>query len=311
MTPRAVSLFSGCGGSDLGIQEAGFDVVLANDIWGPAIDLYRRNLPSVDTRLGDIREIREFPQADLLVGCYPCQGYSQGGKRNPESPQNFLYREFDRALREIKPKAFVVENVAGMAYGNNRKLLRNQLIRFRMAGFLVDFKILDAKDYGVPQTRRRLFIVGVNSSFSTRFKFPQPTHGPGREFPFKTQKDAIWGMDHWPKGQYCTEPLHWYYLSRRRRHDWSEPSPCIVGHWRHVPLHPLSPPLVRIDTDHWRFKFNGPTRRLSLAECATLQSFPDTYDWSGVRVRDGFLAAGNAVPPQLAKLIVSHLPNVW
>lgn len=311
MALSAVSLFSGCGGTDLGIRELGFDIAFANDIWEVAASLYRANLPDVDVHLGDVQEVRHFPNADLLIGCYPCQGYSQGGTRNPSTALNYLYREFDRALRQVRPKAFIVENVAGMAHANNRTLLKNQLVRFRFAGYSVSHKVLDAKDYGLAQTRRRLFMVGVKSSLGVHYKFPEPTHGPGRGHPYTTQREVIAGMKEWPEGQFCAEPLHWYYMSRRRRHDWDEPSACIVGHWRHVPLHPLSPPLVRINTDHWRFEHDGPARRLSLTECAALQSFPSNYRWESVRVKDGFMAAGNAVPPAMAKAIAQALPDVW
>lgn len=310
-SPRAVSLFSGCGGSDLGLRDAGFDVVFANDISQVACDLYRDNLPGVNVVCRDVSEIRSFPTADLLIGCYPCQGYSQGGTRNPSSTLNYLYREFDRALRQIKPKAFIVENVRGMAFGQNRHLLHNQLTRFRISGYRVSWDVLDAKDYGLPQTRNRIFIMGIRSDLGIRVSFPAPTHGPSRPTPYRTQKNAILGMPEWPEGEFCSEPLHWYYLSRRRRHDWDEPSACIVGHWRHVPLHPMSPPLVRIDTDHWRFAYNGPIRRLSLLECAILQGFPDWYKWDKARVKDAFMAVGNAVPRPFFTAIAQALPNIW
>ena len=220
MAPSAVSLFSGCGGTDIGIQASGFDIAFANDVWPVATNLYRANLPDIDVKSGDVREIKHFPNADLLIGCYPCQGYSQGGTRNPATSLNYLYREFDRALRQVKPKAFIVENVAGMAHANNRPLLNNQLVRFRLAGYTVSYKVLDAKDYGLAQTRRRLFIVGVKSALGARYEFPEPTHGPGSGHLYTSQQDVIGHMEEWPEGQYCPEPLHWYYMSRRRRHDW-------------------------------------------------------------------------------------------
>lgn len=309
--PRAVSLFSGCGAADLGLLNAGFDVVFANDIWPPAVALYRANLPTADVVCGDVRDIAVFPAADLLIGCYPCQGFSQGGARKSSSSVNYLYREFDRALRQVRPKAFIVENVAGMAYGGNRVLLHNQLVRFRLAGYAVRWRVLDAKDYGLGQTRKRLFMVGLRSDLGLRYSFPEATHGPGRRRSHRTQRDEIGEMPIWPEGQFCAEPFHWYYLSRRRRHNWDEPSPCVVGHWRHVPLHPMSPPLVRIDTDHWKFADDGPARRLSLAECARLQGFRDSYRWEGARLRDAFRAAGNALPSVMVSTLASALPEVW
>lgn len=242
--PKAVSLFSGCGGSDLALISKGFDVVWANDIWKPACEVYRANIPNAKIRCGSIADVKKFPKAGLLVGCYPCQGYSQGGpRRAKKDDRNFLYRQFDRALRAIKPKAFVVENVDGMKFGKNHQLLDSQLTRYRLAGYRVKWSVLDAKDYGVAQSRRRIFLVGVRTDVKFDYDFPHPTHGPGRSEAYASQRDAIGKLPRWPVGEFNTEPLHWYYLSRNRRHTWGKQSGCIVGHWRQVPLHPSSPPL--------------------------------------------------------------------
>jgi DNA (cytosine-5)-methyltransferase 1 len=309
--PKAISLFSGCGGSDLAVQRCGFDIVWANDMWDAASQTYRDNIKDSKIDIGDISEFRAFPKADLLVGCYPCRGYSQGGRRDPEDPTNYLYRHFDRVLRLALPKAFVVENVNGMAYGENRTLLMNQVYRYRMAGYRVRWKVLDAKDYGVAQTRKRVFIVGIRSDIDATYEFPAPTHGPEGNKPYVTQFDAIGAMPKWPEGEFNTEPFHWYYLSRKRRHPWKQPSPCIVGHWRHVPLHPMSPPLKRIDTDHWRFSREGRARRLSYRECAALQGFPSTFVWNRGTVRERFQMIGNAVPPPLFESVVCAMPVIW
>ena len=106
---KAVSLFSGCGGSDAGVLATGFEVVMANDILPYARDVYLANHPETDYQVKDVSKIQHFPAADLLVGCYPCQGFSQGGVRNPDAKINKLYLEFARALGLIRPKAFIVE----------------------------------------------------------------------------------------------------------------------------------------------------------------------------------------------------------
>ena len=171
---RAVSLFSGCGGSDRGLIEAGCQILLANDISSYARDVYEANLPDTDFIVRSIESIKVFPDADILVGCYPCQGYSQGGARDADRQINRLYREFDRALRQIRPKAFIVENVPGMKRSNNEHLLRSQVIRFRLAGYRVEHKTVNAVDYGLAQERKRLFIVGVRSDIGVRYSFPKP-----------------------------------------------------------------------------------------------------------------------------------------
>lgn len=299
-TVKAISLFSGCGGSDLALQRLGYDIVWANDVWQAACDTYSDNLADAKIECGDIRDFTRFPKAHLLVGCYPCQGYTQGGKRNWKGDdRNYLYREFDRVLRIVSPKSFVVENVNGMAFGENHDLLRNQLTRYRAAGYRVKWAVLNAKDYGLAQNRRRIFLVGVRSDQLFEYFFPEPTHGPTTEKPYVDQRAVIGNFPSWPVGEFNTEPFHWYYLSRKRRYTWGRPSPCIVGHWRHVPLHPLSPPLRRIDTDHWEFSRDGKARRYSYRECAALQGFPKSWRWKRGTVRDRFQMIGNAVPPPL------------
>ncbi len=223
---------------------------------------------------GDISQYTKFPNAEFLIGCYPCQGFTQGGRRNSDDSINFLYQQFDRVLRHLVPRAFVVENVNGMAFGENQQLLNNQLRRYRLAGYRVHWRVLDAQHFGVAQNRRRVFIVGIRSDQDFNYEFPEPKFGAGTRRRLVTQRDAITGLPKWPEGEFNEEPFHWYYLSRRRRYDWDEPSPCIVGHWRHVPLHPMSPPLRRIHTDKWVFSRDGRARRLAYRECAALQGFP-------------------------------------
>jgi DNA (cytosine-5)-methyltransferase 1 len=308
---RAISLFSGCGGSDFALVRAGFDIVWANDVWGVACETYRDNIPNPKIHEGDIRDFDRFPAVELVAGCYPCQGYSQGGRRDPDESINFLYRQFDRVLRIVRPKAFVVENVNGMAYGANRRLLENQLCRFRLAGYNVSWQVLNAMDFGVPQSRRRVFLVGIRSDLQISYTFPDSTHGPGTGRKYMSQFDAIHGMPRWPDGEFNEEPFHWYYLSRNRRHTWKQQSPCIVGHWRHVPLHPISPPLKRIDTDHWYFARTNRARRLSYRECARLQGFPASFVWNRGTVRERFQMIGNAVPPPVFESVVRGLFPIW
>jgi DNA (cytosine-5)-methyltransferase 1 len=311
MKTTAISLFSGCGGSDLALQRQGYRIRWANDIWDVACQTYRDNIKSSRIKTGDIASFKKFPSAQLLVGCYPCQGYSQGGKRSWHDAINFLYQEFDRVLRRVNPKAFVVENVNGMAFGESRRLLENQLCRYRMAGYRVKWAVLNAKDFGVAQNRRRVFLVGIRSDLDFEYKFPEPTHGTGRKKPFVTQREVLTGLAPWPTGEFNDERFHWYYLSRKRRMAWGKQSPCIVGHWRHVPLHPLSPPLKRIDTDHWKFSRRGKARRLSYRECALLQGFPRSFKWRRGTVRERFQMIGNAVPPPLFEAVLQSLAKIW
>ena len=312
--PTAVSLFSGCGGSDAGVVAAGFEVAMANDRLAYARDVYLANHPATDYVVSDVQKIEHFPRAELLVGCYPCQGFSQGGARDPSRKINTLYLEFARALRQIRPKAFIVENVSGMVRANFRHLLDDQFKVFTDVGYRVKAAVLNAADYGVPQERRRIFIVGLRDDLGLEYTFPSPTHGADRLSPYMTLRDAIGDMPEWPEGEFYDLEFHWYYLSRDRRRGWDETSKTIVANPRHIPLHPLSPPLVKHAHNDWRFAHDGRARRFSYREAARIQGFacdfrfPDTPAGS-LNMR--YTVAGNAVPPPLFEAVARGLPAVW
>jgi len=326
--PNAVSLFSGCGGSDAGVIAAGFDVVMANDVISYAKDAYEANFPETDYVLGDIRKINSFPKADLLVGCYPCQGFSQGGAREASRTINTLYLEFARALQDIQPKAFIAENVSGLRRSTYRHLLDDQLARFSSAGehgYDVSWMQLNAHEYGIAQERKRLVIVGVRKDIGFNFTFPAITHGPNADNSFLSVREALSGLPDWPEGEYCDDPFHWYYLSRNRRRDWSELSKTIVSHMRHMPLHPISPELKRIHTDKWEFCSDEPARRFSYREAARLQGFDGKYTTHGGDfifpeddshqkynlMRQKYKIIGNAVPPPLFEAVAKSLRPIF
>lgn len=312
--PNVVSLFSGCGGSDAGVIGAGFDVIMANDIIPYAKDVYFANHPETDYVLEDIRKIEHFPSSDLLIGCYPCQGFSQGGVREASRTINYLYLEFARALRSIMPKAFIVENVSGMIRSNFKHLLDDQIRTFSEAGYNVKVSVLNAANFGVAQERKRIFIVGIRKDFGVEFEFPQPTHGPGNELEFTTIKEALEGLPAWPAGEFYDREFHWYYLSRDRRRGWDEPSKTIVSNARHMPLHPISPKLIKVEHNVWRFENDSPARRFSYKEASRLQGFdknlvfPETKNSS---LNNKYTVIGNAVPPPLFKVVASALPDIW
>ncbi len=311
----AVSLFSGCGGSDAGVLAAGFDVLMANDILPYAKDVYEANHPETDYVLGSVEKIKTFPNANLLVGCYPCQGFSQGGVRDPSRKINTLYVEFARALNQIKPRAFVVENVSGMVRANFSHLLQDQVKLFTEAGYKVKAKVLNAADYGVAQERKRIFIVGIRDDFDVNYSFPIPTHGEGLDNSRVTIKDALRYMRHWPTGEFYDREFHWYYLSRDRRRDWNEVSKTIVANPRHMPLHPVSPPLVKFAHNDWRFVSDAPARRFSYREAAVLQGFPRGFlfpDTASGSLDMRYKVAGNAVPPPLFEAVAKEIPEeIW
>jgi len=309
--PTAVSLFTGCGGSDAGVITAGFDVLMANDIIPYAKDVYTANHPETDYILGSVANIESFPKSDLLVGCYPCQGFSQGGLRDANNKLNLLYLEFARALNAIKPKAFIVENVSGMVRSNYSHLLTDQIKTFTEAGYNVVYKVLNAAHYGVAQERKRIFIVGIRNDFGLQYQFPEVTHSADV---YVTIKEAIGDLPLWPEGEFYDYDFHWYYMSRDRRRDWSQPSKTIVSNPRHMPLHPVSPTMVKLGDDKWEFTTADKARRFSYREAARLQGFSKEFifpETDNASLGMKYKVVGNAVPPPLFEAVAKALPDIW
>ncbi|HBS6007975.1 TPA: DNA (cytosine-5-)-methyltransferase [Klebsiella pneumoniae] len=285
---------------------------MANDILPYARDVYLANHPETDYVLGDVSAIESFPSADMLVGCYPCQGFSQGGVRKADRKINTLYLEFARALRIVKPKAFIVENVSGMVRKNFEHLLKDQFKVFEEAGYRVKSQILNASHFGVAQDRKRIFIVGIHETFGVDFSFPTATHGEGLK-KVNTIRDAIGDLPEWPVGEFYDADFHWYYLSRNRRQDWDQISKTIVANPRHMPLHPISPTLEKLGPDKWQFTSNDRARRFSFREAAYLQGFgnlvfPETERAS---MNMKYTVVGNAVPPPLFEAVARGIPDIW
>lgn len=174
---KVVSLFSGCGGLDLGFIQAGYTVVWANDFFGDAVQTYRKNIGDHIVH-GDITQIpsEAIPDCDVVIGGFPCQGFSvANNKRSMEDQRNFLYLEILRVIRDKQPKFFVCENVKGLVSMEKGKVLEMIIKDFVELGYTVDYKILRASDYGVPQHRERVIIIGNRLGLEN--VFPKKTHG--------------------------------------------------------------------------------------------------------------------------------------
>lgn len=312
----AVSLFSGCGGFDWGASQAGAQIIWANDIDASAATAYRSLFPNVDFTLSDIRDITTFPEADILIGCYPCTGFSVAARRRwrgrnerdlIEDDTNHLYKEFLRALKQINPKYLFVENVNGMRTAAGGWFWNEQLQGFRDAGYTVpEPKLLDASHYGVAQTRKRLFIVGIRNDIELDYSYPTPTHGPGCSREYVVMKDKIAGMPEWPQEEYIDREFHGHYLTRNRKRNWQERSYTIVAHAHHVPLHPMGEPMIYVSKDKWALQGNK-NRRLSWRECARLQDLPHHLDFSNTNLMNKYRVVGNAVPSALGRVLLKSI----
>jgi len=309
----AISLFSGCGGFDWGATSAGVSIVWANDIDKHAAAAYRSLFPCSDFVHADVCDISKFPSADILIGCYPCTGFSVAARRRWKDrlerdllsiSGNFLYREYLRALRQVLPKYFFVENVRGMVSAHDGWFFKEQIRGFEDLGYTVYHKLLSAQDYGVPQSRQRVFIVGVRDDVSRDFnyEYAEPTHRNGSECSFRTLREAIGDMPLWPTGDFLERAYHGHYLTRNRKRGWDQPSYTVVANASHVPLHPEGEPMVFVEKDKWALcgDFN---RRLSWRECARIQGLPDHINPGG-ELEDKYRVVGNAVPPAFGRILL-------
>jgi DNA (cytosine-5)-methyltransferase 1 len=175
--PKVVSLFSGCGGLDLGFIKAGYDVIWANDFDKDAVTTYKKNIGN-EIYLGDITKISDEAvpnDFDVLIGGFPCQGFSvANNKRSMNDSRNFLYLELLRVLKTKKPSFFLAENVKGLLSMQKGKVLELIINDFKDLGYNVDYKLIKASDFGIPQNRERLIIIGNRLGLPNLF--PKVTH---------------------------------------------------------------------------------------------------------------------------------------
>ena len=186
---KVVSLFSGAGGLDLGFKMAGHDILWANDLYEDAVNTYRLNLGD-HIVCEDISKIdpEDIPECDIIIGGFPCQGFSVANmKRHIGDERNELYKQLIRIINAKKPKFFLAENVKGLTNLAKGKVFEMILSDFTQLGYKVKSKVLNAADYGVPQTRQRVIIVGVRNDVDFEYKYPLPTH----------QKDGEGGLKRW------------------------------------------------------------------------------------------------------------------
>lgn len=190
---RVVSVFCGCGGLDHGFRKAGFDLVYACDNDPAAVACYASNL---DTRVfcrdatSDAfhRDIREIGRCDVVLGGFPCQGFSKAGRKQQGDSRNLLYTEMRRVVEQLRPKVFIAENVDGMSQNFGGAYIRRIASDFASLGYAVEYRVLDAVAFGVPQHRRRIFFVGVRADHGMAFRWPQPMHhAPARNGEFRIE----------------------------------------------------------------------------------------------------------------------------
>lgn len=302
MKPRVISLFSGCGGLDLGFIKAGFKVIFANDIDKEACRSYEKNIGK-HILCKDIYTLKtdEIPKADILIGGFPCLGFTiaNGKKRDLNSHYNSLYLEYARILKAKQPKYFLVENVAGIQSGKAFKehFFTQILPTFEACGYELKHSILNSSAYRVPQNRKRVIIIGRRKDIQKEVNFPEPL-----KIEPKTLFEAIGDLpEDYDESVFnhtgSTHKIHINGYIGNRALAWDKPAPTITGRGSRgggAVIHP-HPNLHR---------------RLSVRECARIQSFPDDFIFYGSKGAT-YAQIGNAVPPLMSFYIANEFRKAF
>ena len=305
---KTVALFAGCGGLDLGFENAGFNIIWANDNNNKVADTYRFNHNNTELVIKSLVDIKseEIPECDVIIGGPPCQSWSlAGAMKGKEDSRGQLFYEYVRIIKDKRPKDFVAENVKGIVSKAHISSFNEIVEMFKECGYSVTYKLVNAKDYGVPQDRERVFIVGIRNDIASNYIFPEPTHQKGN---YITLEKAIGDLRDNP-GEWMEGSFSPIFMSRNRRRNWDEVGFTVQASGRQTQIHPHSPEMEKVDKDKWQFKKDsGKTiRRMSVRECARIQTFPDSFKFLSSSLNENYKMIGNAVPVKLAESIAVNL----
>lgn len=325
--PTVLSMFSGCGGMDLGFQQAGFEIVWANDIMPDACATYRKNLGEIIE--GDIGQLDppDVKNLDVLIAGFPCQAFSNAGSRaGIMDPRGILYTQCIRFIKTLKPKVVLFENVRGLLSipGKDKHLIEEICDDLADEGYEIHMKLVNAAHYGVPQNRIRVIVVGISKESDVKgFRFPP--HVTGKDLSIGSLLDPVQGIPN--------------------RRDFLRLNPQAVtlgslvpegGSWKDIPYDKLPDRLKRIRKNMRKYRWPNFFRRfhrteiagtitaafkpenagvwhpfrdrvLSAREVARIQSFPDDFEFVGSSVKAVYEMIGNAVPPLLGKTMAEAI----
>lgn len=320
-----VSFFAGAGGLDLGFQKAGFNIIWANEYDKEIWETYQKNHPKTILDKRSIVNVPadEVPECDGIIGGPPCQSWSEAGAaRGIKDKRGQLFYEFIRILEAKQPKFFLAENVSGMLISKHSEALEGikELFRNAGVGYELSFQMLNASDYNVPQDRKRVFFIGIRKDLGFNFQFPNITYNKLslKDAIFDLKDTAIPAMEYNnTNGDKCSIPNHEYmiggfstiFMSRNRVRSWDEPSFTIQAGGRHAPIHPQAPKMKFIEQNKRVFVPGKEDlyRRLSVRECARIQTFPDNFIFYYKKIAAGYKMIGNAVPVNLAEFLAKNI----
>lgn len=323
---KVISLFSGCGGLDLGFKKAGFEILTANEYDKNVWDTYELNHPETKLIKGDIRKINEFEfpdNIDGIIGGPPCQSWSEAGTlKGIEDDRGKLFYDYIRILKKKKPKFFLAENVSGMLAKRHTEAVNNIVAMLESAGYNVFVNLVNAKDYGVAQERKRVFFIGFRKDLKIDFDFPK---GSTREDSKKiTLKDIIWDLQYTAvpaaeknysnkesinNNEYYVGNYSTIFMSRNRVKSWNEQGYTVQASGRQCQLHPQAPKMKKVGKNDCRFVEGKEDlyRRMTVREVARVQGFPDDFKFVYNKVDTAYKMIGNAVPVNLAYEIAKKI----
>lgn len=324
------SFFTGAGGLDLGFKNAGSQILYANEYDKSIWSTFERNFTKRSNTLLDKRSITdidasEVPDCDGIIGGPPCQSWSEAGAlRGIEDRRGQLFFDFIRILKAKKPKFFLAENVSGMLAPRHSGALKNIIKLFEKSGYNVTYKLLNTSDYGVPQDRKRVIFVGYRKDLKLKYIHPESIT-PSQDKK-STLKDAIWDLrnnalpgkeKNKSNLDKCKVSNHEYmiggfstiFMSRNRVRAWDEQSFTIQAGGRHAPIHPQAPEMIFVEKNKRIFVPGKEKlyRRLSVRECARIQTFPDNFIFDYNNIADGYKMIGNAVPVKFAQVLANTI----
>lgn len=318
---KIVSLFAGAGGLDLGFEQAGFDVIYANEYDSTIWSTYQKNHKSIlDKR--DIRKILsdEVPDCEGIIGGPPCQSWSEAGSlKGINDARGQLFYDYVRILNDKQPKFFLAENVVGMLSKRHESAVQNIKNMFINCGYDLTVNLVNASDYGIPQDRKRVFYIGFRKDLNINFVFPKPSMKIKtlRETIFDLKDSAVSALPQNKTNPDIKIPNHEYFegsfspifMSRNRVRQWDECGFTVQASGRQAQLHPLAPPMPKIAENKHIFAegMEHLYRRMTVRECARLQTFPDDFEFIYTNVDDGYKMVGNAVPVEMAKIIAQEI----
>lgn len=318
-----ISLFSGCGGLDLGFKKAGFTIPVANEFDKTIFETFKINHPNTHLIEGDIRkitydEINRFISGDVdgIIGGPPCQSWSEAGSlRGIDDTRGQLFYDYIRILKEFKPKFFLAENVKGMLFNRHNEAVKNILSMFEELGYDVSLTLVNAKDYGVAEERKRVFYIGFRKDLNIDFRFPKgSTVDDNKKITLRDvisdlQESAVPALEknyHNPmsinNNEYFVGSYSPIFMSRNRVKNWDEQAYTVQASGRQCQLHPQAPKMVKYGKNDYRFVYGKEDlyRRMTIREIARIQGFPDDFKFIYQNTNNAYKMIGNAVPVNLA-----------